>query len=136
MLFSILMMLSVSLRAEDAAVGVIAHPSVATDQLTLKELRAIFTMKQRVWPSGEVLTVFVLPNDAAVHKRFSKKVLGVFPRQLESVWHRLVYSGTGSAPIQVSSEAEMVELVAGTAGAIGYISTETEHEKNKNISIH
>ena len=44
-----------------------------------------------------------------------------FPYQLRSAWDRLVFSGTGQAPDTVSSPEEMLARVAGTPGAIGYL---------------
>ena len=71
---------------------------------------------------GRSIRVYVLPDDNAVHVAFSKQILGVFPHQLRTAWDRLVYSGTGQAPLEVASEEEMRARVAGTAGAIGYLS--------------
>ncbi|PSJ15922.1 hypothetical protein C7H79_16365, partial [Nitrosomonas supralitoralis] len=45
----------------------------------------------------------------------------VFPYQLRSTWDRLVYSGTGQAPITVNSAEEMLARVANTPGSIGYL---------------
>jgi ABC-type phosphate transport system substrate-binding protein len=46
----------------------------------------------------------------------------MFPHQLRRAWDRLVYSGTGQAPVMVESEEEMREKVAASPGAIGYLS--------------
>ncbi|MGH8474048.1 MAG: hypothetical protein ACREVJ_16730, partial [Gammaproteobacteria bacterium] len=51
-----------------------------------------------------------------VHVMFCKQILGVFPHQYRSAWDRLVYSGTGQAPLEVASEEEMRARVAGTRG--------------------
>jgi hypothetical protein len=42
---------------------------------------------------------------------------------MRSAWDRLVYSGTGQAPLEVSSEEEMRAKIASTPGAIGYLKT-------------
>ena len=119
----------------DAPVVVIANESVSTEQISLKDLRAIFTMKKRIWPDGTHVKVFVLADSGGLHSEFCKKVLGVFPRQLESVWYRLVYSGTGTAPVRLRTEAELVDIVSSTPGAIGYTNTELSHENTKIITV-
>lgn len=103
------------------------------EELSLRELRAIYTMKQRRWDSGESITVFVLPETTTAHKEFCKKILGVFPRQLRSVWYRSVYTGTGVAPIEVETEEELIEQVSQTNGAIGYVLEERKYEKTTKI---
>lgn len=90
-------------------------------KLSPAAIREIFFMRQRAWPDGTPIQVFVLPDDDPIHRRFAKEVLGVYPFQLRAAWDRLIYSGTGQAPIQVPSLREMAERLAHTPGAIGYV---------------
>ena len=103
---------------------VVVNPNVPAHALSQGPLRAVFSMRQRSWPNGTPIRVFVLPDNHPLHAHFSKQVLEVFPHQLRSIWDRLVFSGTGQAPIQVSSLEEMRTKVASTPGAIGYLSGE------------
>lgn len=119
----------------DSPIHVIANATVDTNELKLRDIRAIFTMKKRLWPDGEQVHVFVLPDNNATHQAFCKRVLGVFPRQLQAIWHRLVYSGTGSAPTILETEEEMVKQISQTPGSIGYIIRDTNDENIKTISI-
>lgn len=77
-------------------------------------------MRMRSWPDDSPITVFVLGNDDPIHTAFSKEQLNMFPHQLQRAWDRLVYSGTGQAPIVVKTLKEMAERVAATPGAVGY----------------
>ncbi|WP_251977733.1 hypothetical protein [Salinicola avicenniae] len=109
-------------QAEEAdSVVLIANPSVQRTTLSLEMVRAIFAMRQRTLPSGQAIHVFVLPDDAALHEAFAKRVLGVFPHQLRLAWDRAVFSGTGQAPNQVADGAAMLRAVASTPGSIGYL---------------
>lgn len=108
-------------KADDKAIVLIANPDVRTDALGREATRAIFAMRQRTLPDGQAVHVFVLPDDAPIHARFAKECLGVYPHQLRLAWDRVVFSGTGQAPNQVDSQAEMIERVAATPGGIGYI---------------
>jgi ABC-type phosphate transport system substrate-binding protein len=100
---------------------VIVNPHLEKESLKLNALRAIFSMRLRAWSDGTPVKVFVLGDEAQVHISFSKKKLQIFPHQLRYAWDRLVYSGTGQAPIKVNSEEEMRKKVAATPGAIGYL---------------
>jgi ABC-type phosphate transport system substrate-binding protein len=102
----------------------VAHPDVQTTRLTRDTTRAIFAMRQRTWPDGQAVRVFVLSNDSAVHGRFAKERLAVYPHQLQLAWDRMVFSGTGQAPTRVYSQVEMRERIASTPGALGYLERE------------
>ncbi|MDQ7015020.1 MAG: hypothetical protein Q9N68_01455 [Gammaproteobacteria bacterium] len=102
---------------------VIIVNSTVADTLPKRALRAIFGMRLGRWPeSNHEITVFVLADENPLHAQFCKTTLNVFPHQLRRAWDRLVFSGTGQAPIRLSSEAEMLQRVANTPGAIGYLS--------------
>jgi len=99
----------------------IIHPENNTEELSRNKLRSIFAMRTHQWSDGTPLHVFVLVDNASTHISFCKQVLGMFPYQLRRIWDRQVFSGTGTAPIMVNSEQEMLEKVARTKGGIGYV---------------
>lgn len=107
-----------SARAE---VEVITSPDRAEVVLDRSLLRALFTMRVRQWPDGTAARVFVLPDNAATHDRFCREILGTYPYVLRNTWDRGVFTGTGFAPERVGSEAEMLDKVRRTRGAIGYV---------------
>lgn len=90
-------------------------------KLTREDLREIFFGRRTQWPDGSPLKVYVLPDQNAVHIRFVKEVLGIYPYQLRSAWDRMIYSGTGVAPIVVDSVEQMQIKIQQTPDAIGYI---------------
>ena len=102
----------------------IANASVGVDGLSLNTTRLLFSMQLPQWPDGTAVRVFVLPDDHPGHRAFSKDLLRLYPRQLRRVWDRQLYSGTGQAPQTVADAAAMLEAVAQTPGAIGYLSRE------------
>lgn len=107
-------------RAE-SSMQVIANPSVGISELPLASLRAIFSMRVRRWPDDKQVTVFVLPDRNNQHVAFTKEVLYVYPYVLRDAWDRMVFTGTGQAPIEVRNENDLLERVATTPGAIGYM---------------
>ena len=84
-------------------------------------LSAIFKMRLRHWKDGSPVTVFVLNDDDPLHKLFCKKVLNVFPHQMRRSWNKLVFSGTGQAPILINNKEEMIKKISTTPGAVGYL---------------
>ena len=100
---------------------IVTHSDVSEKSVSVNVLRAIFSMRLRNWSDGSLIKVFVLADNDDLHHDFSKERLNVFPYQLRLAWDRLVFSGTGQAPVSVSSYEEMLAMVAGTPGAIGYL---------------
>ncbi|MCE8021009.1 hypothetical protein HOP51_12945 [Halomonas sp. MCCC 1A11036] len=135
MLTLVLGLLPLSATALERQVVLIAHPTVANTSLTRDTTRAIFAMRQRSWPDGQAVRVFVLPNDHPVHARFAKERLSVYPHQLQLAWDRMVFSGTGQAPSQVNTQSEMLERVATTPGALGYLEREYLDERVQVITM-
>lgn len=103
---------------------VLRHEASASEPLQRQQLLAIYLGRITTWSDGTPITVFVLPDQHDVHKHFCRHVLGTYPYVLRAAWDRLVYTGTGFAPIKVRSEQEMVRRVAETPGAIGYVDSD------------
>ncbi len=89
--------------------------------MTTSQLRRIYSMRQTGWSNEVPIVVFALPNQHPVHKLFAKDRLHIFPYQLDRIWNKLTFSGLGSGPRIVNTQAELLRMVAMTPGAVGYI---------------
>lgn len=116
-------------------VEIIANPSVSIDSLSLASARSIFGMRQVKWPDNSHIQVFVLADTHPTHVALCKERLNLFPYQLRQSWDRLVYAGMAQAPTQVRNEEELVDKVAATPGAIGYIRKVKPNDAIKIIAI-
>jgi ABC-type phosphate transport system substrate-binding protein len=96
-----------------------ANPQVSISQTGLN---AIFNMRLRQWNDGSPVTVYVFQDEDPLHKSFCKQKLHVFPHQIRRGWNRLIFSGTGQAPLVVETKEDMLKQVSETPGAIGYLS--------------
>ncbi|GLP99452.1 MAG: hypothetical protein VX829_08915 [Pseudomonadota bacterium] len=132
-LITLLFLVSQDLPAQN----VIANVQVETKQLSKTTARSIFAMRVHQWPDGTPIKVFVFQDQNPTHNEFCKSILGMFPYQLRRIWDRQVFSGTGAAPVVVNSEQEMLNAVASTEGAIGYISLDSAdtHEGIQMIKV-
>lgn len=127
--------LTLSPLAADTA-EVIAHRGVSTTTLTVSMARAMFGMRQNKWPDGTPLKVFVLSDAHPLHKALCREVLDVFPYQLRQSWDRQVYSGTGQAPTELTSEEQMISQVSATRGAIGYVKKASNSDAVRIVPVH
>lgn len=114
---------------------VLTHSGVDTTALSQAQLRKIFSMRQTVWPNGTPISVFVLSSQNATHQALCKDVLQMFPYQVERIWNKLAYSGLGEKPTELANEQQMLEVLASTPGAIGYVNGAINLNNIQRISI-
>lgn len=107
---------------------IITHATVKETSLSRQSLLAVFGMHTQRWRDGQRIKVFVLASDQPLHRKFATEVLGTYPYQLDRIWQRLVYSGTGRAPHICTSEDDMRMKVRNTPGAIGYVGSVMEED--------
>ena len=134
-LATLFLCISAGFAASAGAVDIIAHRSTKTESLSTITARSIFAMRQANWPDGSAVRVYVLPDQHPTHAAFCKETLNLYPYQLRQTWDRQVYSGIGQAPTELGSEEEMLEKVATTPGAIGYVRKVRPHDSVRVIQI-
>lgn len=117
------------------AQDIIVNKGINNTTIDHNTLRAMVSMRLRVWNNGTPVRVFVLGDQNQLHQRFCKRTLGLLPHRLRRSWDRLVYAGIGQAPTEVSSQEEMRRLVSVTPGAIGYLEQDMIDDSVRQITV-
>ena len=136
------LLLSVNVVADNksdiiaVAENVIVNAENSNNELTLNQVRAIFSLRARKWPDGSRITVFVLKDNNPTHIDFLQNTLKILPHQLRRHWDRYIYSGIGQGPVVVNSQQEMIDMVDKIPGAIGYIAEGVPHEQVITLRVH
>jgi TonB family protein len=133
-LFAAGLMISVSLTAFAGDIKLIANSSVKADTISAGELRRVFLEESNSLGDGTHVEP-VLEKDGAVHQAFLREYLGRTDDDLQTYYRVLVFTGRGSIPKNLGSDAEVVAYVARTRGAIGYVSTATSTDGVKTLTI-
>jgi ABC-type phosphate transport system substrate-binding protein len=111
------LMLSFNLWAE---VSIVVHPS-NTSSLTEKDVSRIFLGKIKSFDNGsEVVPVSLQEGDPS-RAEFNEKLLGRSDSQLKAYWSKLVFTGKGTPPKEVSDNSKIIELISKNPSMIGYI---------------
>lgn len=95
---------------------IIAHDSVV---LGVAAVRDVYLGEQQ--PQGNVRLVPV--NNAAAYKEFLAAVLQTDERHYVALWRRKAFKGGPVSPVMLGSDAEVIEFVRATPGAVGYVRT-------------
>ena len=102
-------------------VKVIANSSVKADAISAADLRRVFLEERIALADGSHVEP-VLEKGGPVHAAFLE-YLGVSEDDLQTYYRTLVFTGKGSMPKELGSDAEVIAYVARTRGAIGYVSS-------------
>jgi ABC-type phosphate transport system substrate-binding protein len=113
---------------------VIANASVKSADVSKADLKDVFSGASSSLKDGSKVTP-VLLKSGAVHDEFLTEYIGKNDTAFRASWRSLVFSGQASMPKSLDSEAAVVEYVAHTAGAIGYIGKATPHEGVKVLAV-
>lgn len=107
-----------------SAPKILLNESVDTFNIDSTYLNQIFAMQLRKWPNGQAIQVFILPSTSNLHRKFVVDRLKIQAHQLDRIWNRMLFTGTGKAPTVVESEDAMLKMIQITPGAVGYVSEE------------
>jgi hypothetical protein len=128
----VLVLLS-SVGAWAADVKVIANSSVGATSISSGDLQAVFLLDKDSLGGSHVLPV--LSKGGAAHEAFIKTYLGKNDSTLQAFYRALVFTGKGSMPKALNSDAEIAAYVAKTKGAIGYVSGGASTEGAKTLQV-
>lgn len=102
-------------------VVIVANKGVSISQLTTAELREIFRGTRSRFSDG-TRAVPVLLKGGPVHEVFLRRHLGDTPDEFRMRWRKAVFTGQASMLREFSSEVILLQYIASTPGAIGYVS--------------
>ena len=114
-----------------ADIVIIAHQNVPETTVTKKDLQEMFLGKRVQWKDNTTIHP-VTVKEVELHKAFLKQYVNKSFAKWNAHWKRMVFTGNGTPPKQFATQQELLEYVAKTAGAIGYIDAETPV---KNVTI-
>jgi ABC-type phosphate transport system substrate-binding protein len=106
--------------ATSAEVAVIANPSVSVGEVDKSMLYDVFSGDIKEWGNGDPIVLFDLKPKSDVKTAFYD-FLGKSASRMKSIWMKNLLTGEGQPPESVETQAEILEMVASTPGAIGYV---------------
>ncbi len=102
---------------------VIVHPSVAGANIRRPDLAALFLKTATRWGDKSPAVPVDQSGTSAVRKAFCDSVLGMPVAAALQYWQKQMFGGSPMRPPAVKgSDAEVIEFVEKTEGAVGYVS--------------
>ncbi|SNY46247.1 hypothetical protein SAMN06297280_1063 [Arsukibacterium tuosuense] len=97
-----------------ADIAVIVNPANTT-ALTNDELTRLYTGR------SSALAAVNIAESSPLRGQFDEKGVGRSSAQLKAHWSKLVFTGKGTPPLELATEAAVIEHVAQNPNAIGYV---------------
>ncbi|MBI5890963.1 MAG: phosphate ABC transporter substrate-binding protein [Nitrosomonadales bacterium] len=116
--------LALSLRAGAAVAEVVAVVSArnpVTATLSNNQVVDIFLGKASRFPDGSQAVPIDQSEGSAVRDEFYLKFTGKSPAQIKAHWSKIIFTGRGRPPREVTNSIEVKKLLAKDPNAIGYI---------------
>jgi len=112
---------------------VVANPSVKASAISSDELKGVFLATKTALADGSQVEP-VLAKGGAAHEAFLKD-LGKSEAALSTYYRSLVFTGKGLMPKICATDAEVIEYVSKTKGAIGYVSSGASAPGTKTLDV-
>jgi ABC-type phosphate transport system substrate-binding protein len=131
----VVLLMSVTARAQSPAYRVIVNPSNTVSALTRDQVSDAFLKKITRWPSGETIRPVDLHGTSSARQKFAADVLRRSLAAVRSYWQQLIFSGRNIPPAELESDAAVIAYVLKYPGAIGYVSGEANVDGVKVIIV-
>jgi len=113
---------------------IIANSSIGVSDVSSDDLKAVFLGTKTSLGDGSHATP-VLEKSGPAHEAFLKECVGKSDSALTTYYRSLVFTGKGSMPKTLGSDPEVVEYVAKTKGAVGYVAASTAASGVKTLAL-
>lgn len=124
--------LSLSSLSALADVSVIVNPGNSS-AVSADMVKKIYLGKTKSFGNG--VSVAPMNQDGtALADEFNDKVVGKSSSQLNAYWAKLVFTGKGTPPAKAPSDQAVIDFVASTSGAIGYVDSASVNDKVKVVA--
>jgi ABC-type phosphate transport system substrate-binding protein len=112
--------LSLGALSAHAELVVIVNPKNASS-LSAEQIAALYLGNATTFPDGGGVALADQPESAGVRNDFYQKATGRSAAQAKATWARITFTGKGTPPKELKSDADVKAFVAGDPKAIGYI---------------
>jgi len=115
------MALTMVAASANAELVVIVNPKNPAAAMTAEQVAAIYLGTATTFPDGGAVALADQPEAAGIRGDFYQKATGRSAAQVKATWARLTFTGKGSPPKELKSDADVKAFVAADPKAIGYV---------------
>jgi ABC-type phosphate transport system substrate-binding protein len=121
--------------AADTGFRVIANPGVPVAALPAAQVSAMFLKKTTKWSDGTLVVPVDQVMGASAREDFSRAVHHKAASAIHAYWQKQIFAGIDLPPLAKESDAEVLDFVRATPGAIGYVRSGADASGVKVIAV-
>ncbi len=101
---------------------IISNKNIPETLLNKEDIKDIYLGKKISWSNNESIYLGEI-EDVELRQIFTREYLDKTFTQYINHWRQLVFTGKGNPPYSFKTEADLIQWISKTNGAIGYISS-------------
>src|SRR5688572_388993 len=113
--------LALGTLSANADIVIIVNPKNPAASLTADQVSALYLGNASTFPDGGAAALADQPESAGIRGDFYQKATGRSASQVKATWARITFTGKGTPPKELKTDADVKAFVAGDPKAIGYI---------------
>ncbi len=118
--------------AQGEPIVVVVSVNSTIKSLNKEQVANLFLGKSSIYPDGSAAIPIEQSDDTETHQEFHKSITEKSASQLKSYWSKMIFSGKGTAPKEVASNAELLTLISSNPTMLGYIDKKAV---NKSVNV-
>lgn len=118
------------------AIAVIVNKSSSVSNLSMAEVKTYFKLESQFWKNNERVVVATLAYEKPEATKFNSIVYEMPNDGVKKSWIQKIFRGqVKEAPKLQRSDEDMLKFVAGTSGAIGFVTADKVDASVKVVTI-
>lgn len=113
--------LSVLAAHANAEMVVIVNPKNPAVSMTAAQVAALYLGNATTFPGGGAVALSDQPESTGIRGDFYQKATGRSVAQVKATWARITFTGRGTPPKELKTDADVKAFVAADLKAIGYV---------------
>jgi ABC-type phosphate transport system substrate-binding protein len=113
--------LALCAASANAEIVVIVNPKNPAATMSADQVAAIYLGTATSFPDGGAVALADQPEAAGIRGDFYQKATGRSVAQVKATWARITFTGKGTPPKELKTDADVKAFVASDPKAIGYV---------------
>lgn len=114
---------------------VVVSPRSAITMLSKYDVADIFLGRTNRLPDGTPIVPIDQREGSPIRNEFYLEFTGKSPAQLKAYWSKLIFTGRGKPPMEVSGGNALKGLIAANPNAIGYLDSQLVDDTVRTVII-
>jgi ABC-type phosphate transport system substrate-binding protein len=120
---------------QGAEIAIVVNKENAIDDLSMKDLKAIFEMTMQNWKGRDRIQLVLLKSEEMATEIVQKKIYNRSDTAMVMFWRNIQFNSVAKIPRKWNSSFEVKKVVSKRENSIGYIDADDVDDSVKILSV-